>query len=121
MTVGGVTYGLLTRKRRELMGEWVFPLHEALALPLRLPEQTDPRRCFHIPKNFSDGAAEIRVDVPGCLDFSKDLIADLITQKLALEGVTFSWRVAGRETYVMVKKTRSHRRRPCWRTLRSGR
>lgn len=106
LTVGGVTYGLLTRKRRELMREWVFPLHEALALPLRVPEQTDPRRYLHIPKNFSDDAAEIRVDVPGRLDFSKDLIADLITQKLALEGVTFSWHVAGRETYVMVKKTR---------------
>lgn len=51
LTVGGVTYGLLTRKRRELMSEWVFPLHEALTLPLRLPEQTDPRRYLHIPKN----------------------------------------------------------------------
>lgn len=104
--VGTAAYLALTRKRRELMREWVNPLHEALALPLRLPEQTDPRRYLHIPRNFSEDDAVIRVDVPGRLDFSKDLVADIITTKLALEGVTFSWHLAGRETYVTVKKTR---------------
>ncbi|MFG3158060.1 pRL2-11 [Streptomyces sp. NPDC048219] len=104
--VGTAAYLALTRKRRELMREWVLPLHEALALPLRLPEQTDPRRYLHIPRNFSEDDAVIRVDVPGRLDFSKDLVADIITTKLALEGVTFSWHLAGRETYVTVKKTR---------------
>ncbi|MFF3276023.1 hypothetical protein ACFYWU_34570 [Streptomyces chrestomyceticus] len=34
------------------------------------------------------------------------LVADIITTKLALQGVTFSWHLAGRETYVTVKKTR---------------
>jgi hypothetical protein len=104
--VSTAAYLALTRKRRELMREWVLPLHEALALPLRLPEQTDPRRYLHIPRNFSEDDAVIRVDVPGRLDFSKDLVADIITTKLALEGVTFSWHLAGRETYVTVKKTR---------------
>ncbi|MFK0182115.1 pRL2-11 [Streptomyces xanthochromogenes] len=104
--VGTAAYLALTRKRRELMREWVLPLHEALALPLRLPEQTDPRRYLHIPRNFSEDDAVIRVDVPGRLDFSKDLVADIITTKLALEGVTFSWHLAGRETYLTVKKTR---------------
>ncbi|WP_129292335.1 pRL2-11 [Streptomyces lydicus] len=104
--VGTAAYLMLTRKRRELMREWVIPLHEALALPLRLPEQTDPRRYLHIPRNFSEDDAVIRVDVPGRLDFSKDLVADIIATKLALEGVTFSWHLAGRETYVTVKKTR---------------
>ncbi|MEU5108430.1 hypothetical protein AB0H07_40280 [Streptomyces sp. NPDC021354] len=32
--VGGVAYGLATRKRREFMREWVAPLHKALAVPL---------------------------------------------------------------------------------------
>ncbi|MFY4722214.1 pRL2-11 [Streptomyces sp. LaBMicrA B280] len=104
--VGTAAYLALTRKRRELMREWVLPLHEALALPLRLPEQTDPRRYLHIPSNFSEDDAVIRVDVPGRLDFSKDLVVDIISTKLALEGVTFSWHLAGRETYVTVKKTR---------------
>ncbi|MEU7384197.1 MULTISPECIES: helicase HerA domain-containing protein [unclassified Streptomyces] len=104
--VGTAAYLALTRKRRELVREWVLPLHEALALPLRLPEQTDPRRYLHIPRNFSEDDAVIRVDVPGRLDFSKDLVVDIITTKLALEGVTFSWYLAGRETYVTVKKTR---------------
>ncbi|MEV6357859.1 hypothetical protein [Streptomyces hydrogenans] len=104
--VGTAAYLALTRKRRELTREWVLPLHEALALPLRLPDQTDPRRYLHIPRNFSEDDAVIRVDVPGRLDFSKDLVVDIITTKLALEGVTFSWHLAGRETYVTVKKTR---------------
>ncbi|MFF3019756.1 pRL2-11 [Streptomyces sp. NPDC057939] len=104
--VGTAAYLALTRKRRELLREWVLPLHEALAMPLRLPEQTDPRRYLHIPRNFSEDDAVIRVDVPGRLDFSKDTVVDIITTKLALEGVTFSWHLAGRETYVTVKKTR---------------
>ncbi|MGW6360318.1 pRL2-11 [Streptomyces sp. NPDC055092] len=104
--VGTAAYLLLTRKRRELMREWVLPLHDALALPLQLHEQTDPRRYLHIPSNFSDDDAQIRVDVPRRLNFSKDLVAEIITTKLALEGVTFSWHLAGRETYVTVKKTR---------------
>ncbi|MFQ6147448.1 hypothetical protein ACLMNJ_30975 [Streptomyces seoulensis] len=104
--VSTAAYYALTRKRRELMREWVLPLHEALALPLRLPEQTDPRRYLHIPRKFSEDDAVIRVDVPGRLDFSKDLVVDIIATKLALEGVTFSWHLAGRETYVTVKKTR---------------
>ncbi|WP_328674956.1 hypothetical protein [Streptomyces sp. NBC_00343] len=50
---GGVAYGLLTRERRELMREWVVPLHQALAQPLAVTEQTDPRRYLHVPKNFN--------------------------------------------------------------------
>jgi hypothetical protein len=103
---GGLAYGLLTRERREPMREWVGPLHQALAIPLGIAEQTDPRRYLHVPKNFSDDDAEIRVDLPVSLRFSRDVVADLITQKLALEGVTFSWHPAGRKPYVLVKKTR---------------
>jgi hypothetical protein len=103
---GGLAYGLLTRERRELMREWVVPLHQALAQPLAIAEQTDPRRYLHVPKNFSDDDAQIRVDLPVHLRFSCDLVADLITQKLALEGVTFSWHPAGRKPYLLVKKTR---------------
>ncbi|MCX5174157.1 hypothetical protein [Streptomyces virginiae] len=65
----------------------------------------DPRRYHHIPRNFSDDDAEIRVDLPTRLGFSRDVVADLITQKLALEGVTFSWHPAGAKPYVLVKKT----------------
>lgn len=106
LTVGSAAYMVLTRERRELMREWVGPLHEALHRPLGLAEQTDPRRYLHIPKNFSDDDAEIRIDLPKHLDFSRDVIADRITQKLALEGVTFDWHPEGSKPYVRVKKTR---------------
>ncbi|WP_124291331.1 DUF87 domain-containing protein, partial [Streptomyces sp. ADI91-18] len=106
LTVGSAAYMVLTRERRELMREWVGPLHDALHQPLGLAEQTDPRRYLHIPKNFSDDDAEIRIDLPTRLGFSRDVVADLITQKLALEGVTFSWHPEGRKPYVLVKKTR---------------
>lgn len=97
---------VLTRERRELMREWVVPLHEAIHRPLGLAEQTDPRRYLHIPKNFSDDDADIRIDLPKHLDLSRDVVADRITQKLALEGVTFDWHPEGRKPYVRVKKTR---------------
>ncbi|WP_331751554.1 pRL2-11 (plasmid) [Streptomyces globisporus] len=106
LTVGTATYMVLTRERRELMREWVGPLHDALHQPLGLAGQTDPRRYLHIPKNFSDDDAQIRIDLPTRLGFSRDVVADLITQKLALQGVTFSWHPEGRKPYVLVKKTR---------------
>ncbi|MDQ0935216.1 hypothetical protein [Streptomyces turgidiscabies] len=118
LTVGTAAYMVLTRERRELMRERVTPLHEALARPLGLAEQTDPRRYLHSPKNFSDDDAQIRVDLPTHLAFCRDVVADLITQKLALEGVTFSWRPEGRKPYVVVKKSRRPRRRPA--RLRDG-
>ncbi|WKU42594.1 hypothetical protein Q3V23_00055 [Streptomyces sp. VNUA116] len=104
--VGGIAYRVLTRERRELMREWVEPLHQALAGPLGIPEQQDPRRYLHVPKNFSDDDATIRIDLPVHLRFSRDLVADLITQKLALQGASFSWHPEGRKPYVLVKKTR---------------
>ncbi|MFF3632165.1 pRL2-11 [Streptomyces sp. NPDC002164] len=106
LTVGTAAYMVLTRERRELMREWVQPLHDAIHRPLGLAEQTDPRRYLHVPKNFSDDDAEIRIDLPRHLGFSRDVVADLITQKLALEGVTFDWHPEGRKPYVRVKKTR---------------
>ncbi|MEW1724732.1 DUF87 domain-containing protein [Streptomyces sp. NPDC093109] len=101
---GGVAYGLLTRKRREFMREWVTPLHEALAVPLGMSELTDPRRYLHVPRNFSDDDAQIRIDVPTHMRFNEDLVADLITKKLALENVSFTWRRAGKDTHVVIKK-----------------
>ncbi|MFF0108682.1 hypothetical protein [Streptomyces hirsutus] len=102
--VGGIAYGLLTRKRREFMREWIRPLHEALAVPLDMSELTDPRRYLHVPCNFSDDDAEIRIDVPTHMRFNEDLVADLIVKKLALENVSFTWRRAGKDTHVIVKK-----------------
>ncbi|MGW6744815.1 pRL2-11 [Streptomyces sp. NPDC055025] len=102
--VGGVAYGLLTRGRREFMREWVIPLHEALAVPLGMSEFTDPRRYLHIPRNFSDDDAQIRIDVPTHMRFNEDQVADLIVKKLALENVSFTWRRAGNDTYVIVRK-----------------
>ncbi|MEU6285515.1 pRL2-11 [Streptomyces sp. NPDC047028] len=105
--VGGVAYGLLTRKRREFMREWVTPLHEALAVPLGMSELTDPRRYLHVPRDFSDDDAQIRIDVPTHMRFNEDLVADLIVKKLALENVSFTWRRAGKDTHVIVKKRKA--------------
>ncbi|WP_327169971.1 helicase HerA domain-containing protein [Streptomyces subrutilus] len=107
LTVGGLAYGLLTRKRREFMREWITPLHEALAVPLGMSELTDPRRYLHVPRKFSDDDAEIRIDTPGHLRFNEDLVADLIVKKLALENVSFTWRRAGRDTHVIVRKRKA--------------
>ncbi|MFE3583182.1 helicase HerA domain-containing protein [Streptomyces vinaceus] len=105
--LGSAAYRLATRKRREFMREWVIPLHEALAMPLDVSELTDPRRYLHVPRNFSDDDAEIRIDTPGHLRFNEDLVADLIKKKLALENVSFTWQRAGRNTHVVVKKRKA--------------
>ncbi|MEU3657138.1 hypothetical protein AB0E67_30940 [Streptomyces sp. NPDC032161] len=42
--------------------------------------------------------------IPGHLRFNEDLVADLIVKKLALEDVSFTWRRAGKDTHVLVKK-----------------
>lgn len=67
------------------MREWVTPLDEALAVPLGISELTDPRRYLHVPRDFSDDDAQIRIDVPTHMRFNEDLVADLIVKKLALE------------------------------------
>ncbi|MFE5549483.1 hypothetical protein ACFQ71_37515 [Streptomyces sp. NPDC056534] len=72
-----------------------------------LSELTDPRRYLHVPRNFSDDDAEIRIDTPEHLRFNEDLVADLIKKKLALENVSFTWQRAGRNTHVVVKKRKA--------------
>ena len=52
LAVGGAAYEWPTRAGREPMREWVIPLHQALAQPLGIAEQTDPCRYLHVPKNF---------------------------------------------------------------------
>ncbi|MFL4910756.1 helicase HerA domain-containing protein [Streptomyces sp. MMS24-I2-30] len=76
-------------------------------MPLGMSELTDPRRYLHVPRNFSDDDAEIRIDVPTHMRFNEDLVADLITKKLALENVSFTWRRAGQDTHVIVKKRKA--------------
>ncbi|MFI2215177.1 hypothetical protein [Streptomyces sp. NPDC020141] len=105
--VGGTVYGLATRRRREFQREWVTPLREALAVPLGISELTDPRRYLHVPRDFSDDDAQIRIDVPTHMRFNEDLVADLVVKKLALENVSFTWRRAGRNTHVVAKKRKA--------------
>lgn len=60
----------------------LFPslLHEVLAAALGMSELTDPRRYLHVPRDFNDDDAEIRIDVPTHLRFNEDLAADLIVK-----------------------------------------
>ncbi|MGW8768263.1 pRL2-11 [Streptomyces sp. NPDC055815] len=100
----GVTYRIKGRERRELLQEWVEPLHQALAGPLQISEHTDPRTYLHVPADFTDDDAEIRIDLPLHLRFNRDTIAELVMQKLALQNASFSWRLAGRDPHLIVKK-----------------
>ncbi|MBB5939055.1 hypothetical protein FHS42_006147 [Streptomyces zagrosensis] len=106
LTVGSAAYMVLTRECWERMREWVGPLHDALHQSLGLAEQTNPCRYFHISKISPDDDAETRIDPPTRLGFSHGVVADLITEKLALQGVTFSCHPEGHKPYVLVKKTR---------------
>ncbi|MGY3340995.1 hypothetical protein ACVW0K_007188 [Streptomyces filamentosus] len=101
---GGVAYRVKGRERRELLEEWVEPLHQALADPLGVSEHTDPASYLHVPVDFSDDDAEIRIDLPLHLKFNRDQVAELVMQKLALQNASFSWRLAGRDPHLIVKK-----------------
>lgn len=101
---GGAAYRVKGRERRELLEEWIDPLHQALADPLGISEHTDPRTYLHVPADFSDDDAEIRVDLPLHLRFNQDQVAELVVQKLALQNASVSWRLAGRDPHLIVKK-----------------
>ncbi|MET8770916.1 pRL2-11 [Streptomyces sp. NPDC004658] len=104
LLAGGVLHRVRTRGRRELMREWVEPLHLALKDPLGIPEGTRPEAYLHVPLNFSDDDAEIRIDLPVDLQFNEQKVSEMVVKKLALQGVSFSWKYDGREPYVLVKK-----------------
>ncbi|MFH8628010.1 pRL2-11 [Streptomyces vietnamensis] len=101
---GGITLRVRGRERRELLEEWVRPLHQALAAPLGISEHTDPSSYLHVPVAFADDDAEIRVDLPPHLGFNRDQVAEVILQKLALQNASFSWRPAGRDPHLLVRK-----------------
>ncbi|MGW1976660.1 pRL2-11 [Streptomyces sp. NPDC001889] len=104
LVAGGVLHGVRSRGQRELMREWIEPLHLALLDPLGVPHGTRPRSYLHIPKAFSDDDAEIRIDLPVNLQFNEQKVAEMVVKKLALQGVSFSWKYDGRSPYVLVKK-----------------
>ncbi|MFB7512894.1 helicase HerA domain-containing protein [Streptomyces sp. NPDC056144] len=101
---GGVAGWVKGREQRELLHEWLDPLHQAIADPLGISEHTDPVSYLHVPTDFSDDDAEIRVDLPLHMKFNRDAVAELIMQKLALQNASFSWRLAGRDPHLIIKK-----------------
>ncbi|GGX46229.1 pRL2-11 [Streptomyces noursei] len=104
LLAGGVVHVVRHRGQRELMREWIEPLHLSLVDPLGIPAATKPRSYLHIPANFSDDDAELRIDLPVNLQFNEHAVAEMVIKKLALQGVSFSWKYDGREPYVTVKK-----------------
>ncbi|MFH0246372.1 pRL2-11 [Streptomyces sp. HK10] len=104
LLTGGLVHAVRNRGQRELMREWIEPLHLALAGPLGIPAATRPRSYLHIPANFSDDDAEIRIDLPVDLTFNEQVVAEMVIKKLALQGVSFSWKYDGRKPHVTVKK-----------------
>ncbi|MEU5900350.1 pRL2-11 [Streptomyces venezuelae] len=104
LVVGGVVQAIRGRGMREHLREWVQPLHEALAHPLGIPPTARPTSYLHIPKNFNDDDAQIKIDLPVALRFDEAKVAEMIVKKLALQGVSFSWKYDGRKPYVTVKK-----------------
>ncbi|MFD3422039.1 pRL2-11 [Streptomyces decoyicus] len=104
LLAGGLVQAVRHRGQRELMREWIKPLHLALLDPLGIPAATRPRSYLHIPANFNDDDAEIRIDLPVDLRFNEQAVAEMVIKKLGLQGVSFSWKYDGSEPYVKVKK-----------------
>jgi hypothetical protein len=85
--------------------DWVWPLHVALYKKLGYPEGTKPSRYLRIPVNFDEITGEaVRIELPA--DFAggeeKSGVTGVLREKLALQDVSFSWKLDGRNHYVVV-------------------
>ncbi|MGW1022078.1 hypothetical protein, partial [Streptomyces niveus] len=98
--------GLLTWRHRH---DWVWPLHVVLSRALDLPEGTKPSSYLRIPQNFEQITGDcIRIEVPAdaVVDAGlKALVKDTVTQKLALQDVTFSWKLDSTNHHVVVSQS----------------
>ncbi|WP_199550309.1 pRL2-11 [Streptomyces sp. N35] len=104
VAVGGVVHAVRGREQRELMREWVVPLHQTIAPLLGIPEATNPRRYLHVPVDFNGDDGLIRVDLPVRMDFNKQEVEAKIREKLALTGFSFTWDGRGRAPYLVAQK-----------------
>lgn len=89
--------------------DWVWPLHVALREKLGYPEGTKPSRYIHIPVNYTEITGDaIRIDLPADFageDSIKATVKTTLTNKLALQDVTFSWHTEGKNHHVLVKQS----------------
>nr|WP_173309157.1 pRL2-11 [Streptomyces sp. 44414] len=89
--------------------DWVWPLHVALREKLGYPEGTKPSRYIHVPVNYDEITGDaIRIDLPADFageDSVKSLVKTVVTNKLALQDVTFSWQIEGKSHHVVVKQS----------------
>lgn len=89
--------------------DWVWPLHVALVEKLGYPEGTKPHHYIHVPVNYDEITGDaIRIDLPA--DFAgedqiRSLVKTVVTNKLALQDVTFSWQISGKSHHVVVKQS----------------
>ncbi|MFJ4343617.1 MULTISPECIES: pRL2-11 [unclassified Streptomyces] len=89
--------------------DWVWPLHVALREKLGYPEGTKPSRYIHVPVDYANITGDaIRIDLPA--DFAgedgiKATVKTTVTNKLALQDVTFSWHTEGKNHHVLVKQS----------------
>lgn len=89
--------------------DWVWPLHVALREKLGYPEGTKPDRYIHVPVNYTEITGDaIRIDLPADFageDTIKSAVKTTLTNKLALQDVTFSWQTEGKNHHVLVKQS----------------
>ncbi|MFE0373716.1 pRL2-11 [Streptomyces tendae] len=89
--------------------DWVWPLHVALREKLGYPEGTKPDWYIHVPVNYDQITGDaIRIDLPADFageDTVKSLVKTVVTNKLALQDVTFSWQIEGKSHHVVVKQS----------------
>ncbi|GGM84816.1 hypothetical protein GCM10012275_64450 [Longimycelium tulufanense] len=85
---------------------WVWPLHLALYARLQLPRDAS-LRYLKVPPHFTEITGDmLRVELPA--DFTgegKQDITNIITTKLALQDVSFSFKLDGRNHYLVARQT----------------
>lgn len=98
------TSGIAYRHRRQ----WVQPTAQALAPVLGYPERTPVRRYLFIPVGFAQAGGQVEVALPpdfvsdGSDEMGKKIVA-VLRRKLALNTVSESWHLGGRNHFVILR------------------
>jgi hypothetical protein len=90
------------------MRDWVLPTHNVLRPIIGYPADTRPEQYLFIPSNWSEVTGDaIRVELPATyhnLDPRGEQIRSVLTSKLGLQDVSFSFKLAGADHHLVVKQ-----------------
>lgn len=111
LTALGIWVGWRTVDRMMIyrhMRDWVLPTHNVLRPIIGYPADIRPEQYLFIPPNWAEVTGDaIRVELPATyhsLDPRGEQIRSVLTSKLGLQDVSFSFKLTGADHHLVVKQ-----------------